>query len=66
MDSSTKHIGEPLKNLHTKKNVLIVCIAHGMESELPGGDSFYREGDTVVIVTSGDVVIYQLNDIFEA
>lgn len=66
VDGGTKHIGEPLKHLHIKKNVLIVCIARRGASELPGGDSFYKEGDTVIIVTSGDVVIYQLNDIFEA
>ena len=66
MDENTKHIGEPLKKLHIKKNVLVVCITHRGDQEIPGGDSFYEKGDTVIIVTSGDVVIYQLNDIFEA
>ena len=28
VDENTKHIGEPLKNLHLKKNVLVVCITH--------------------------------------
>lgn len=66
VDAGTKYIGEPLKKLHLKKNVLVVCITHGGDQEIPDGDSFYEEGDTVIIVTSGDVVIYQLNDIFEA
>ena len=66
VDENTKHIGEPLKKLHLKKNVLVVCITHKGNQEIPGGDSFYEKGDTVIIVTSGDVVIYQLNDIFEA
>lgn len=66
VEESTKHTGEPLKNLHLKKNVLVVCITHRGRQEIPGGDSFYEKGDTVIIVTSGDVVIYQFNDIFEA
>ena len=66
VDEGTKHIGEPLKKLHLKKNILVVCITHRGNQEIPGGDSFYEEGDTVIVVTSGDVVIYQLNDIFEA
>ncbi|MDD7643266.1 MAG: Trk system potassium transporter TrkA [bacterium] len=66
VDDNTRHIGEPLKKLHLKKNVLIVCITHKGNQEIPGGDSFFEKGDTVIVVTSGDVVIYQLNDIFEA
>lgn len=66
VDENTKHTKEPLKKLHIKKNVLVVCITHGGNQEIPGGDSSFEKGDTVIIVTSGDVVIYQLNDIFEA
>ena len=66
VDDDTRHIGEPLKKLHLKKNVLIVCITHKGKQEIPGGDSFYEKGDTVIVVTSRDAVIYQLNDIFEA
>lgn len=66
VEDDTRHIGEPLKKLHLKKNVLVVCITHRGKQEIPGGDSHFERGDTVIIVTSGDVVIYQLNDIFEA
>ena len=66
VDDDTRYIGEPLKQLHLKKNVLIVCITHKGKQEIPGGDSFYEKGDTVIVVTSRDAVIYQLNDIFEA
>ncbi len=66
VDDETKHIGEPLKQLHLKKNVLIVCITHRGKQEIPGGDSHYEKGDTVIVVTSRDSVIYQLNEIFEA
>lgn len=45
-------IGVPLKALKIKKNVLIACINHGGEIEVPNGFSRIQEGDTVVVVTS--------------
>jgi trk system potassium uptake protein TrkA len=65
VDSDTLHCGEPLKNLKLKPNVLIVCITRGSYTDIPNGDSSFRKGDTVIIVTSRKDVIYQLNDIFE-
>ena len=64
VDETTMHCGEPLKNLRLRKNVLIVCITRGGKTEIPNGDSVYRLGDTVIVVTTGSNVIYQLNDIF--
>lgn len=64
-DATTLHLGEPLKNIKLKKNVLIACITKGPKQYLPNGDSFFEAGNTVIVVTSGDQVIYQLNDIFE-
>lgn len=64
-DSATLHCGEPLKKLRLKKNVLVVCIGHGTATEIPNGDSCFYKGDTLIIVSSGDDVIQQLNDIFE-
>lgn len=64
VDDSTLHCGEPLKNLKTKKNVLVACITHGGETEIPSGDSFYQKGDSVIVVTTGGNTIYQLSDIF--
>ncbi|KIR01420.1 Trk system potassium uptake protein TrkA [Lachnospiraceae bacterium TWA4] len=65
VDSKTKHCGEPLKNLRTKQNVLIACISHGLNIEIPNGNSSFKEGDMVIIISNGNDVIYQLNDIFE-
>lgn len=62
----TKHTGEPLKQLHLKKNILIAGITRRGMHEIPAGDSWFEKGDTVIIVTNGDAIIYQLNDIFEA
>ncbi len=65
VDQNTLHCGEPLKQLKIKKNVLVVCIMHGAQLEIPSGDSSFERGDTVIVVTGSDRVIYKLNDIFE-
>lgn len=63
--ADTKYLGVPLKDIRTRKNVLIVCISHGIQTEIPNGNSTFNEHDTVVIVTGSDTKILQLNDIFE-
>lgn len=65
VDDTARHCGEPLKDLKLKKGVLVVCIIRGAYQEIPGGDSVFRKGDTVIIVTNGEKGIGQLNDIFE-
>ncbi len=64
-DENTRYCGIPLKNIKTKKNVLIACITHEGKTEIPSGESYFENGDTVIVVTTGDVVIHQLNDIFQ-
>ena len=61
---NTKGCGTPLKNLKLKNNVLIASITHGAQTQIPGGDSVFTEGDTVVVVTSGRGVLKSINDIF--
>lgn len=65
VDNDTLHCGEPLKKIKLKKDVLIVCIMHGSKLDIPNGDSSFVRGDTVIIVTGVDKVVYQLNDIFD-
>ena len=64
VDEHTKNCGLPLKQIQLKPNVLLVSISHGATSEIPNGDSSFRVGDTVVVVTSGRGRLGQLNDIF--
>ena len=64
VDDHTRNCGIPLKNLKLKPNVLIASISHGARSEVPSGDSVFRKGDSLVVVTSGRGVLQQLNDIF--
>ncbi len=64
VEKDTRHIGEKLKDVKTKKNVLIVSISEGGRVEIPTGNSKIKKGDSVVIVTTPDMHINQLNDIF--
>lgn len=65
VDEKTLHCGEPLKMLKTKKSVLIAGICRGTRTQVPDGDSMFAPGDTVIVISNGDDVIYSLNDIFE-
>lgn len=65
VDDKTLHCGELLKNLHIRKNVLIACIMHGRRTEIPNGNSRFEKGDHIIVVSSGEQVIKQFNDIFE-
>jgi len=65
VDEATPHCETPLKELRLKKNILIVSINRNGKTEIPGGDSFFCKGDTVVVVASRGHVILQLGDIFE-
>lgn len=64
VDETTRHCGEPLKQLKLRENVLIASITHGAETEVPSGDSVFHQGDSLVLVSSGRGVLRQLNDIF--
>lgn len=64
VDPDTFHCGEPLKQLKLRPNIRLVCIARGNEIIIPGGDSWFEEGDSVVVVVNGDSVVLTLNDIF--
>ncbi|WP_409969760.1 Trk system potassium transporter TrkA [Bengtsoniella intestinalis] len=64
VDSDTLHRGEPLKDITLRQNTIIAAITRGSKTELPQGHSTFQTGDVVIVVSSGDHVIHQLNDIF--
>lgn len=64
VDAFTDHCGIPLKKIRLRENILIASITHGANSEIPGGDSTFSPGDTVVVVTGGRGMLRRLNDIF--
>ena len=64
VDPDTLYCNTPLKQIKLKKNVRLTCIARGDEIIIPNGDSYYREGDSVIVAVKDDVKIFDLNDIF--
>ena len=64
VDGDTLHCGKPLKELKLRPNVLLVSITSGAVTTIPNGDSSFRKGDTIVVVTSGRGKLRQINDIF--
>ena len=64
VDDATKNCGVPLREMKLKKNVLMAAITHGTRTQIPAGDSYFRKGDSVVVVTSGRGVLRNINDIF--
>ena len=64
VDEDTLHCGKALKELKLRPNVLLVSITSGAVTTIPNGDSSFRKGDTIVVVTSRRGKLRQINDIF--
>ncbi len=64
VDEHTRNCDKPLKEIKLKPNVLLVSISHGADTEIANGNSSFRKGDLVVVVTNSRENIRQLNDIF--
>ena len=64
VDDTTENCGKPLKEIKLRPNVLLVAITSGAVTTIPNGDSSFRKGDTIVVVTSGRGKLRQINDIF--
>ena len=58
------YLNVPLKNVPLKKDILVAVIGHTGTIVIPGGDSFFQEGDTVVIVAKSAMTLSNFNDIF--
>ncbi len=65
VDGTTLNCNKPLKSIRLKKNILIACISRGHETHIPNGDSCFNVGDTLLVISTANGVIMQLNDIFE-
>lgn len=65
VDEHTLYHGVPLKQIRLRPNVLLVSITHGAQTEIPGANSIFLEGDTIVAVTSRRGSLRQVNDIFD-
>ena len=64
INECSRYVGEPLKKVKLKKNILISCITHRGKTVIPDGNSSFDIGDTVIVVTNREEPILQFNDIF--
>lgn len=62
--NDSRNINVPLKGFKLKKNIILACISHGAETIIPDGNSTFRPGDSVIIVTTREEPILNFNDIF--
>ena len=63
-DASLGVLGIPLKKLRIHKNILIASITRRGVTEIPCGDSYIEEGDSVLLVCSREEPILSLSEIF--
>ncbi len=64
-NAQTSGLDTPLRDLKLKKNILIASINHNGNIIIPSGMDRISYGDTVIVVTTADEPISELNDIFE-
>ena len=65
VDNATRNCGKALKDIKIKPNILVASITREGRTEIPGGNSQFRPGDTLVIVTGRQGSLRQINDIFD-
>ena len=64
IEKGAPHCEEPLKQLRLRDNLLIASITRHGKTVIPDGESYFTEGDSVVVVTTGKNVLYRFSDIF--
>ncbi|MBQ0125199.1 MAG: Trk system potassium transporter TrkA, partial [Clostridiales bacterium] len=56
--------GIPLRNMKLKKGLLIACIVRAGVAIIPGGDDVLKEGDNVIVVSTG-LYLRKLDEILD-
>lgn len=62
---NTRYLEQQLMDIPIKKNILLACIFRKGKTIIPQGSNCLRKGDTVIVVTVSDLLLIDLNDIFE-
>ena len=62
---NTRNLGRTLKEVTLKPNILLACINRNGRIIIPSGGDSIELGDTVIVVTTVDRQILDLNDIFD-
>ena len=61
---SCRNLGKTLMEIRLKPNILIACINRMGSIIIPGGADTLEKGDTVVVITTSNRVVLDMNDIF--
>ena len=64
VSDDTMHLGEPFSKIPLRKDLLVACITRMGNVIFPHGADYLQKGDTVIIVTTAEHTIFELNDIF--
>ena len=64
VSAKTLNVGRQLKDFKVCKNTLIAAIVHEGHVMIPHGDNAFQLGDSVVVVTTADEPLIDLNEIF--
>lgn len=64
INSDAPYLDTPLHELQLKKNILLAGIIRHRRVIIPKGNDYMRRGDTVVVVSTAENAILNLNDIF--
>jgi len=60
---NSRLINIPLRELSLRKGVLILAIVHKEKTIIPDGNSYIREGNRVIVMTTGGQLFSDLDDI---
>lgn len=63
--AETKNLNIPLRNIKLHPNILIACICRGTDVIIPKGQDCIKKGDAVIVVTTAERALTELNDIFK-
>lgn len=62
--ADTKHLGVPFSRIPFRKDLLVACITRMGKVIFPGGSDYLQIDDTVIIVTTAEHTVLELNNIF--
>ena len=62
---ATKYLNVPFKDAPVRSGVLIACILRRQKVIIATGNDCIQDGDTVILVTTSEMQVSDLNDIFQ-
>ncbi len=64
VSGQTRHLGEKFSVIPFKEDILVACIQRNGQLIVPSGSDSFEEGDLCILVTTGDHILSEINDVF--